>query len=175
MTKALKNTGYIPDVNGELSLSAGSSKSTNGSSEQNDEMDSAVSKSGSASPEPMKESPTPSSSENANDEEASKKQLTSGMAELYKSHMRGLQFDSGDFSLTGSQAHYFHATFAKAGTPSSTMIFRIAQELSSLSDSLPLDFSSAIFVRSDDERSTLLRACITGFVHINCSVRTDIL
>ena len=164
VTKALKNTGYLPDVNGELGPSAGS-KSTNGSSDQNDEMDSAVSKSGSASPEPMKESPTPSSSE-ANDEEASKK-LTSGMAELYKSHMRGLQFDSGDFSLTGAQAHHFHATFAKAGTPSSTMIFRIAQELSSLSDSLPLDFSSAIFVRSDDERSTLLRACITGYVHIS--------
>ena len=166
VTKALKNTGYLPDVNGELSLSAGS-KSTNGSSEQNDEMDSAVSKSGSASPEPMKESPSSSAEAvEANDEEASKK-LTSGMAELYKSHMRGLQFDSGDFSLTGSQAHYFHSTFAKGGTPSSTMIFRIAQELSSLSDSLPLDFSSAIFVRSDDERSTLLRACITGFVIIN--------
>ena len=163
MTKALKATGYLPDVNGELGLSAGS-KSTNGSSEQNDEMDSAVSKSGSASPEPMKESPSSAEAE-ANDEEASKK-LTSGMAELYKSHMRGLQFDSGDFSLTGSQAHYFHSTFAKGGTPSSTMIFRIAQELSSLSDSLPLDFSSAIFVRSDDERSTLLRACITGFVNI---------
>ena len=59
VTKALKNTGYLPDVNGELSLSAGS-KSTNGSSEQNDEMDSAVSKSGSASPEPMKESPSSS-------------------------------------------------------------------------------------------------------------------
>ena len=162
VTKALKTTGYLPDVNGEVGVSA--NKSANGS-EQNDEMDSAAtaSKSGSASPEPMKEAS--SSATVVNDSEATKK-LTSSMAELYKSHMRGLQFDSGDISVSGPQAHYFQGTFTKAGTPSSQMIFRIAQELSSLSDSLPLDFSSAIFVRSDDDRATLLRACITGLVNI---------
>ena len=158
VTKALKTTGFLPDVNGELGVSG--NKSAN-DSEQNDEMDSA-SKSGSVSPEPMKEA---ASATVANDSEATKK-LTSAMAELYKSHMRGLQFDSGDISVSGPQAHFFQATFAKAGTPSSQMIFRIAQELSSLSDSLPLDFSSAIFVRSDDDRATLLRACITGLVNI---------
>lgn len=160
VTKALKATGYLPDINGELGVSG--NKSANGS-EQNDEMDSAAtaSKSGSASPEPMKEA----SAAVANDSEATTK-LTSAMAELYKSHMRGLQFDSSDISVSGPQSHFFHATFVKAGTPSSQMIFRIAQELSSLSDSLPLDFSSAIFVRSDDDRATLLRACITGLVNI---------
>jgi hypothetical protein len=76
--------------------------------------------------------------------------------------MRELQFDSCEISTSGPQAHHYHPSFAKAGTPSSQIIFRIAQELSSLSDSLPLDFSSAIFVRSDDDRSTLLRAIITG-------------
>ena len=151
VTKALKTTGFLPDVNGELGVSG--NKSAN-DSEQNDEMDSG-SKSGSASPEPMKEVA-------AKDSEATKK-LTLAMGELYKSHMRGLQFDSGDISVSGSQAHFYHATLNKAGTPSSQMIFRIAQELSSLSDSLPLDFSSAIFVRSDDDRATLLRACITGY------------
>ena len=156
VTKALKTTGFLPDVNGELGVSG--NKSAN-DSEQNDEMDSA-SKSGSVSPEPMKEA---ASATVANDSEVTKK-LTSAMAELYKSHMRGLQFDSGDISVSGPQAHFFQATFAKGGTPSSQMIFRIAQELSSLSDSLPLDFSSAIFVRSDDDRATLLRACITGLV-----------
>ena len=46
--------------------------------------------------------------------------------------------------------------------PSSATIFRVAQELSSLSTSLPLDFSSAIFLQTDDERPTIVRVLITG-------------
>ena len=42
------------------------------------------------------------------------------------------------------------------------VIIRVAQEVSSLSTSLPLDFSSAIFIRSDDDKATLIRAIITG-------------
>lgn len=76
--------------------------------------------------------------------------------------MKSLQMDSSNFSLSGSQAHAYSSTFQKAGSPNSTIIFRIAQELSSLTTSLPLDFSSSIFLRSDDEKATLLRAIITG-------------
>ncbi len=83
-------------------------------------------------------------------------------SELYRKHMRTLQFDSAEFTLTGSQAHAFAGNFQKAGTPSSSVIIRVAQEVSSLSTSLPLDFSSSIFIRSDDDKATLLRAIITG-------------
>jgi len=83
-------------------------------------------------------------------------------AELYRKHMRTLQFDSANISVSGSQSHAYSAAFGKAGTPSSTVIIRVAQEVSSLATSLPLDFSSAIFIRSDDEKATLLRAIITG-------------
>ncbi|WAR24474.1 UBC3-like protein [Mya arenaria] len=41
-------------------------------------------------------------------------------------------------------------------------VIRIAQELSSLSSSLPLNLSSSIFVRTDDERISLMQALITG-------------
>ena len=86
---------------------------------------------------------------------------------IFQIHMKNLLFDSSEFSLVGSQAHHFASTYTKAGTPNSQIIFRVAQELSSLSSSLPCDFSSAIFIRSDDEKSTLLRAMITGYARNN--------
>ena len=97
--------------------------------------------------------------------------------------MKTLQFDSSEFSVSGAQAHAFSSQFAKSGSPSSQVkdekklhqnegffltpfysqvIIRVAQEVSSLATSLPLDFSSAIYVRSDDDKATLLRAIITG-------------
>ncbi len=89
---------------------------------------------------------------------------TNSEDQVYRSYMRSLQLDSVDFSLSGSQAHAFASSYNKAGTPSSQVIIRVAQEVSSLSTSLPLDFSSAIFIRSDDDKATLLRAIITGSV-----------
>ena len=69
---------------------------------------------------------------------------------------------TNEFSTSGSQSHAFSSAFSKAGMPSSSIIFRVAQELSSLSTSLPLDFSSAIFLRTDDDKPTLMRVLITG-------------
>jgi len=82
--------------------------------------------------------------------------------ELYKKFMKDLQIGTSEFSTTGTQAHAFAGAFTKAGMPSSSIIFRVAQELSSLSTSLPLDFSSAIFLRTDDDKPTLMRVLITG-------------
>ncbi|XP_059078409.1 uncharacterized protein LOC131876889 [Tigriopus californicus] len=83
-------------------------------------------------------------------------------ADLYKAHMKTLQLDSYDFATSGSQVHAHMTQFQRAGTPNSQIIFRVAQEISSFSTSLPLDFSSAIFVRADDEKTPLIKAIITG-------------
>ncbi|XP_033739227.1 uncharacterized protein LOC117326577 [Pecten maximus] len=80
----------------------------------------------------------------------------------YKQVLRNMQFYSTDFSLEGNWAHHFASQFKSAQSSRQNQIFRIAQELSSLSSSLPLDWSSAIFVRSDDDKLTLMKALITG-------------
>ena len=46
--------------------------------------------------------------------------------------------------------------------PQARRITRIAQELASLSDSLPLNFSSSVFLRSDEDNVQMVKALITG-------------
>lgn len=79
----------------------------------------------------------------------------------YNSVLSQLQFDTVEFD---SNCHVFQAEFDKAGSPSSQIIFRVAQEVSSLAapNSLPVSPSSSIFVRSDDDKSTLLKTVISG-------------
>ena len=83
-------------------------------------------------------------------------------SELYQDYMKSLKVESSTFSMSGSQAHAFISNFAKDEAPNSSLIRRIAQELSSLMTSLPLNSSSSIFLRNDDDKATLLRAVITG-------------
>lgn len=134
VTVALKHTGYLPDINGE-----GSSADS-------------------------RESPEPVAGTSGHGEKQKMPTQKDIWAEQYTTVMRDLQFDSIEFSQTGRDAHFFQADFTKAGTPSSQIIFRVAQEISSLAapGSLPVNFSSSIFVRSDDDKSTLLRGIITG-------------
>jgi len=84
--------------------------------------------------------------------------------QIYEAVMAELQFDSIEFDKNHKSSHAFITEFNKAGNPSSQIIFRVAQEISSLAapNSLPVTTSSSIFVRSDDEKSTLLKAVITG-------------
>ena len=82
--------------------------------------------------------------------------------ELYKKIMKDVQIDTCEFAIQGPNTHAYSSAFSKAGMPSSSIIFRVAQELSSLSTSLPLDFSSAIFLRTDDDKPTLMKVLITG-------------
>ena len=76
--------------------------------------------------------------------------------------MKDVQIDTCEFAIQGPNTHAYSSSFSKAGMPSSSIIFRVAQELSSLSTSLPLDFSSAIFLRTDDDKPTLMKVLITG-------------
>ncbi|CAH1773453.1 unnamed protein product [Owenia fusiformis] len=80
----------------------------------------------------------------------------------YRMALKDLLFDSVEISTEGSNAHHYLGDFKKSPTPSQSQVFRIAQEITSLSTSLPIDLSSSIFVRTDDDKLTLMKAMITG-------------
>ncbi|KAK3091318.1 hypothetical protein FSP39_018889 [Pinctada imbricata] len=84
------------------------------------------------------------------------------MENHYKQALQPLQFASATIPIEGTFAHHYASQFKTAPNMGQKQIFRVAQELSSLSTSLPLDLSSSIFVRSDDEKLTLMRALIVG-------------
>ena len=149
VSKALRNTGYLPDINGESSSSSCVSPPTNSSSDNCETNETCV--------EPQ---PGPSGLQ-----QDSKKPVIvkdNPAMELYKKVMKDVQIDTCEFTMSGASSHAFASAFSKAGTPSASIIFRVAQELSSLSTSLPLDFSSGIFLRTDDDRPTLMKVLITG-------------
>jgi len=137
VTQALKNTGYLPDING-----SGSARTD--------------------SPSPSSSSPLSPVAGPSGLGEKEKEGNTDN--HTYEAVMAELQFDSIEFDSSNKNGHAFLAEFGKAGNPSSQIIFRVAQEISSLAapNSLPVTISSSIFVRSDDEKSTLLKAVITG-------------
>lgn len=88
--------------------------------------------------------------------------LNEELSTKYISALREMQFDSCDIDVTNSSSHTYASMFNSALTPGRAQMMRIAQELASLSTSLPLDLASAIFVRSDDAKITLLKALIIG-------------
>ncbi len=164
VTKALKTVGFLPDINGESTNNDASTSEAvamdfqpgGGSSSKSGTESDNISQDGGPQPGPsgiQKETSGATSKEKA--------ELFQAEA-AYKKYMKNLQFDSSEFTLSGSQAHAHSAAFNRDGSPSSSVIIRVAQELSSLSASSPLDFSSAIFVRTDDDRATLMRFLITG-------------
>nr|XP_006820901.1 PREDICTED: baculoviral IAP repeat-containing protein 6-like [Saccoglossus kowalevskii] len=80
----------------------------------------------------------------------------------YKRALKDLQFDSYSIHLSGAHSHHYTAQFDKAAKPQPSQVFRLAQEFTSLATSLPLDLSSAIFLRTDDEKMNLMQALIAG-------------
>ncbi|XP_034246972.1 uncharacterized protein LOC117648556 isoform X2 [Thrips palmi] len=88
--------------------------------------------------------------------------LNEELATKYISALKEMQFDSCDIDVSNSSSHTYIANFNSALPPGRAQMMRIAQELASFSTSLPLDLASAIFVRSDDAKMTLLKAMIIG-------------
>jgi len=80
----------------------------------------------------------------------------------YKMVMGDLQFQACTFDVDAPNSHHFAKVFKKQEALSQAQIFRIAQELTSLAISLPLNLCSAIFLRTDDDKLTLMKALITG-------------
>ena len=69
---------------------------------------------------------------------------------------KGLQIDTTEFSKH-RKPHCFPVS-----SLSSAAILRVAQEISSMAASLPLEFSSAIFLRTDDDQPNNIQVLITG-------------
>ncbi|XP_033606327.1 uncharacterized protein LOC111861733 isoform X3 [Cryptotermes secundus] len=84
------------------------------------------------------------------------------LTQTYKEALKDLQYLSCDIEVEGASAHHFSTHFKKALPPNSAQVIRIAHEMAALSTSLPLDLGSAIFIRTDDAKCTLLRALIIG-------------
>ncbi|XP_070564188.1 probable ubiquitin-conjugating enzyme protein 17 [Ptychodera flava] len=79
----------------------------------------------------------------------------------YKKELQDLQFQSCEIPMSGPQAHRYASSDGN-GRLDSRLMFRLAQEYASLSSSLPLHLSSAIFVRTDDSKMNLMQALIVG-------------
>lgn len=88
--------------------------------------------------------------------------LNQELSTKYIAALKDMQFDSCDIDVGNSSSHVYANLFNTALPPGRPQMMRIAQELASLSTSLPLDLASAIFVRSDDSKITLLKALIIG-------------
>nr|XP_022316205.1 uncharacterized protein LOC111119919 [Crassostrea virginica] len=80
----------------------------------------------------------------------------------YKQALQPLQYMAATFSMEGTHCHHYASEFKHSQNVTQKQVLRIAQELSSLSTSLPLELSSSIFVRTDDDKINLMKALITG-------------
>jgi len=153
VSKVLRNAGYWPDINGETTTSSSATAQSPNSSVNFTEANGGLEVDG----EPL---PGPSGLQEG--ALCDLKNKENPAIEFYKKIMKDVQIDTCEFAVQGPNTHAYSSAFTKAGMPSSSVVFRVAQELSSLSTSLPLDFSSAIFLRTDDDKPTLMRVLITG-------------
>ena len=83
------------------------------------------------------------------------------VAAQYVNRMRPLRFDSSDFVLPG---HLYEAEARQGGVRRSGMkrMRRISSEIAALSDALPVEPGSAIFLRRCDEYLDVFKALIVG-------------
>jgi len=77
----------------------------------------------------------------------------------YCEHMKRYQMDT--WSQLASN-HLFRSSSAAEGVRPRPRMVRVGKELASLTVDLPLNYSSSVFVRVDEENLTLWRALITG-------------
>jgi len=77
---------------------------------------------------------------------------------LYLKKMRALQFD---VTQMNTKTHHYAAQIGK-GVVNREKVLRLAQEQASLATSLPLNYSSSVFVRIDEQNMDIMQALITG-------------
>lgn len=77
----------------------------------------------------------------------------------YMRYMKKLQFDIVNIDI---KTHHYFNTMTKGGAVSKEKVLRLAQEQGSISTSLPLDFSSSVFVRIDEQHMDIMKVLITG-------------
>ncbi|XP_055907013.1 baculoviral IAP repeat-containing protein 6 isoform X1 [Eupeodes corollae] len=98
------------------------------------------------------------------------KPLSKSIEERYLGVMKKMQFDSYEMIVESEKngfrfaiSHHFEKMVHKAGDryhPS--RVKRLAQEAVTLSTSLPLSYSSSVFVRCDTDRLDIMKVLITG-------------
>lgn len=88
-------------------------------------------------------------------------QVPEGDKAEYKESMRKVQFETVP-GLAQSSAYWSEAEMLSSSTSHTGSVRRIAGEVASLFSSLPLDWSSTIVLRVDEDRYDFLRACIFG-------------
>ncbi|VDO51963.1 unnamed protein product, partial [Onchocerca flexuosa] len=84
--------------------------------------------------------------------------------ERYMKVMKALQFETVSFFAEGSFIPYhYESSLSSVGTSSlGKRTRRLAQEIVTLSNSLPLSSSSSVFVRACEERLDVMKVLITG-------------
>ncbi|KAM3721402.1 Baculoviral IAP repeat-containing protein [Dirofilaria immitis] len=84
--------------------------------------------------------------------------------ERYMKVMKALQFETISFFAEGSFIPYhYESSLSSIGTSSlGKRTRRLAQEIVTLSNSLPLSLSSSVFVRACEERLDIMKVLITG-------------
>jgi len=84
--------------------------------------------------------------------------------EEYTDFMKPLQFDYFKLYVDpcGDYSHHYRREISNSYSTSKERILRLAQETGALPTSLPLNDSSSVFVRVDEDRIDVMSALITG-------------
>ncbi|EGR33396.1 ubiquitin-like modifier activating enzyme 6, putative, partial [Ichthyophthirius multifiliis] len=83
-------------------------------------------------------------------------------SEQYKKFLAPLRFGYMSMKYENNYKHFYSSYISQNNNPSQQKIVRLAQELSDMYNSLPIDITNSIFVRCDNLRVDLLKVLITG-------------
>lgn len=85
---------------------------------------------------------------------------------IYEDTLRTLQFTSIPFYKADGKtleiSYHYQSELSKGNFVNATRTKRLAQEVVSITNSLPMSYTSAVFVRAADERLDMLKVLITG-------------
>lgn len=104
-----------------------------------------------------------------NDDMSVERPLSSSLEQRYLEVMKRLQFDTFEMIVETDNgyrfaiSHHFENNVRMAGDRGHpARVKRLAQETVTLSTSLPLSYSSSVFVRCDNDRLDIMKVLITG-------------
>jgi hypothetical protein len=85
------------------------------------------------------------------------------LSEAYWNLLSSKRFDYMSMkNSSGSYTHFYQADLPKALNPPVSKLVRLAQEIADLSNSLPCDYTNAIFCMVDKERVDVMKCIIMG-------------
>ena len=89
--------------------------------------------------------------------------LSLPLDQAYKLLLKDLRFGYTNMrDDKGKYKHFYHSHAFQEKTASKEKLIRLAQELADLSNSLPAEYTNAIFIRVDDERIDYMKVIIMG-------------